>query len=771
MDVSLLIRLVDQFSGPAQKVRTSLENIGKGIHKAKGGFSDAIKQGFSIENVDKAVEEAGTKLSKARSRLLGAFGQALALGAPLRSLGNFEERMIAFGNVAGIYGDKLGQIEAEIRAMGPAVNRSANEMLTALEYLVGKGLNPDVAMNAIRSIGLTATATGAAVEDMAASGYAAIDNLKVPAEHLQLAFDAMAEAGKRGGFELNSMATYFPSLTASAQMLGMHGVDAIAELSSALQIARKGAGSDQEAANNMQNFLSKLTSPETVKRFAKQGVDIKEEFEKAAKSGVSIFEHMLGVIQKMTADDQFAIGELFGDMQVMNFLKPMMANLEEFREIREAALKSSGVNERDYARVMEGFNAQLKATVIQFENLIAQGSPLLDIAKELLGTIKDLASRFNAFATANPALTRQLMFAVTGMMALSIAGRVLAFGLAGLRMGLIPLLGFFLKFNKAGRNIATGWLLLRLAGRGLSSVFGLVGSSARIASAGFGGFASGARLAGREAIAARGKIGVLQAAMKGLLRVGMALSGGIYLAFEVINDLFRTPEERLENMQKNWERWNSFEKALENSGFGRMFQNAKDSVNDLLGLEHGIAPIDALTAWGKAQGQKFYDVGVSWVNAISDGLAASWGAVKDWFDQQIAALKALFTFDMKINWPEPPAWLNYLMELAGTGAKKVKDAITSDATTPYTPQPYGGGSLSSVLTNGNIVTLRDDQLRQTINAEIVDHRPPQQTFTNSFVIHGATDPKAVANTVSSTIGDIARSYTSRKSGALHGGTE
>src|SRR5690606_30459116 len=80
-----LIRLVDQFTGPAQKVRGSLENIGAGIKK----FGD----GFQIENLEQATKNAEAKLTQARSKLLGAFGQALAIGAPVIKAAQFDQSM------------------------------------------------------------------------------------------------------------------------------------------------------------------------------------------------------------------------------------------------------------------------------------------------------------------------------------------------------------------------------------------------------------------------------------------------------------------------------------------------------------------------------------------------------------------------------------------------------------------------------------------------------------------------------------------------------
>ncbi|NKC48103.1 phage tail tape measure protein [Ochrobactrum anthropi ATCC 49188] len=58
-------------------------------------------------------------------------------------------------------------------------------------------------------MGRAATAYRAEVDDLAKAGFAALDNLKVPATDFGKALDAMAQAGKEGAFELRDMAQYF----------------------------------------------------------------------------------------------------------------------------------------------------------------------------------------------------------------------------------------------------------------------------------------------------------------------------------------------------------------------------------------------------------------------------------------------------------------------------------------------------------------------------------------------------------------------------------
>lgn len=121
-------------------------------------------------------------------------------------------------------------------------------------------------------------------------------------------------------------------------------------------MAKIGAGTSDEAANNFKNFLTNLFALDTQKRFADQGINISESLMRQKAEGISPIEGMMNVIQWSlekkgpeavkqfkaamalkddAARDQvlqalqknFGLGELFADMQVMAFVRPMLANI------------------------------------------------------------------------------------------------------------------------------------------------------------------------------------------------------------------------------------------------------------------------------------------------------------------------------------------------------------------------------------------------------------------------------------------------------------
>ena len=128
----------------------------------------------------------------------------------------------------------------------------------------------------------------------------------------------LAAAGKQGGFELKDMARYLPQLSAQAKSLGLSGPEGLATLGSSLQIAMKGTGDASSAAGNLNNFLNKLTAPETIKRFEQFGLNVEQTVKAALSEGKDPVVEMIEMIQYITEGDKFKIGELFGDAEAIN---------------------------------------------------------------------------------------------------------------------------------------------------------------------------------------------------------------------------------------------------------------------------------------------------------------------------------------------------------------------------------------------------------------------------------------------------------------------
>lgn len=478
LSFSMLIRLMDGWSGPADKVRQSMRNVAQGAREMQRTMGRKIKTGFSADEVEAALSRSERRITEARGRLMGAAAMAVTLGTPVIQAGNFEEKLIDFANLAEIDRERVVQLKQELNALRALTGQSNSQLLEGVATYVGKGMDLDAALAALPATGRAAKATKSQFDEMANSGYAVMDNLGVAPDKLRQAFDIMAKSGKEGSFELAAMARKFPEITAGAKALKMDGVDAVASLSAALQIAMKSAGSEDQAATNMTNFLGKITAPDTVKKFRKFGVDVEKEMRIALERGADPLEHMLLVIKKMTDGDAFKMGELFADKQVLDFLRAMIPNMEEYQRIKAEALGADGVIDADYERVMQGFNEETRQLKNSVAALLGASGALLPIFTDIIRQIRFGVEAVSAWTAANPELTATIVKGTAALLAFGIGTRLVGFGFAILQGGILRTVALFLKFDKAGKNISllgraarrAGWSISRLyrGGRGLA---------------------------------------------------------------------------------------------------------------------------------------------------------------------------------------------------------------------------------------------------------------------------------------------------------------
>lgn len=384
--IALVLQGVDYLTGPLRKVTETVKGVTAHVER----LSRASER---LHNVGKSLQAVGKGVA------LGGVGGAALFGldqVPFAAL-TAEHRLRALGNVGGLANPQLLQMRGQLLEISRLTNQMQDDLLSGVEVLVAAGMDVQEALNLQPVIGKTSTATQASVEDLAKTGFAMRDNLKVAAQEMQWAIDVLNQSGKEGRFELKNMAQFFPAITAGAASLGMKGVPAVASLGAALQVAMKGAGDPSQAANNLVNFLAKITAPETVRNFEQFGVDIQYELRRALTPGKDTLFELVNLIHQVTGGDRFVVSQIFGDLQVMSFLNPMLQNMQEYQRIRKEALAAQGVTERDFQQMMDTTLEQWQKLKI---NLATIAMPLLFKPIEKLNAWLEAANQHSTLLTA-----------------------------------------------------------------------------------------------------------------------------------------------------------------------------------------------------------------------------------------------------------------------------------------------------------------------------------------------------------------------------------
>lgn len=399
---SLIIKLIDQASAPSRAISRALAGV------------------------TSAQERNSRALAAANGKMLGAaaagYGLYKALSKPTEAAIEFESKLEDIAQKVDAPISALNALGKEVRAVASDTSQSASDIAEGMDVLAGMGASRKDSLELLKPIGRAATAYKASIADLSQAGYAALDNLKVPADQFGAALDAMAQAGKAGAFELKDMAQYFPALGAGYQALGQTGVPAVADLSAALQIVRKGTGDSASAATNLSNILQKMNSPLTNKNFAKMGVDLQKELKKAATLGMSPIEAIAEITNRTLKGDMSKLGYLFNDAQVQQGLRPLLQNIDLYRQIRKEAMDAQGVVEEDYQRRLKTGGAAAKRFGVAFENInLAIGAALLPVLADFAEILVPIITRITDFIEANPALTRAILLSASAFVALRIA--------------------------------------------------------------------------------------------------------------------------------------------------------------------------------------------------------------------------------------------------------------------------------------------------------------------------------------------------------------
>jgi hypothetical protein len=385
LTMSVVLQLVDEMSA---QVKASVE-------RSKGAL-DAF--GAHAESIGRSMEALGARI--------GAIGGAVQLGlsrldldmlSVTRASVEAEKALFGIATTAGKSGAEarasVDQWAAAVNQIAIATNKAQAEVITAFQDLVAKGISDADAVRMLEPIGRAATAAGADIRDMASAANAAFQNLGIAPERLAKALDIMAQAGKSGAFELRDMAQYFDALTVKSALLGSKGEAALAQLAAAAQIARKGAGDAASAANNLANFLDKLTGENSIKNFQGFGIDIVAEIKKGIASG-DLIGYLGQLIRDTTKGDAAALSAMFTDMQAKAFVAPLVQNLEEYKRIRDEALGAQGVVAQDFDTVAQSMAATFDRLKIAGQAALASS----DVVKGLLDGLARLAE----WAAANP---------------------------------------------------------------------------------------------------------------------------------------------------------------------------------------------------------------------------------------------------------------------------------------------------------------------------------------------------------------------------------
>lgn len=470
-------RLKREMTATGREIANASGNVTQLIDRERALAAQLDRTNAKIAQQKKLLEIAArADLIRQRGEELRSRGrdnviEGAALAAPFilaaREAGNFSSGMVDLQQKAELTNRETEQLQRTILGAAAAARQLPEATRAGVDILAGFGLDPRRAAQMIGPIGRLATAMKVDMADGAAAAFANLQNLKVSVADTSRALDIMAAAGNSGAFEVRDMARHFPGLTAQLNALGESGLGAVSNLSAALQIARRTTGTSDEAANNLQNLFAKINSPATVKAFQKNfGVDLPAAMAKLRAEGYDTLEAIAMITEKATGGDLKKLGYAFENMQAQGAIRALIQNLEDYRKIRDQALKADGTVDRAFnQRVARDATVQWRSfmgTVSQIAMLV--GAALLPGLNEMAASVQGVMTHVLAWSQANPELASGIVKVAAGLVGLKIGFGILQYAIGGI---LGPVSTAYRLFNR-----------LFPAGIVASRVFGLLAKGA-----------------------------------------------------------------------------------------------------------------------------------------------------------------------------------------------------------------------------------------------------------------------------------------------------
>lgn len=346
---------------------------------------------------------------------IGAIVAGISFMAPIREAAAFNDVLLQTAITAGQAGSEAQAAAARMarsyERLATATAQPSQAIAEAAADLQASGLERTVIEQLMPTLARTATATGATLQDLAKLAIGLNQNLRIGPDEMADALGALAQAGKEGRFELRDMAREFPAITAAAQALGMTGRASADRLAAMLQVIRTGTATGSEAATNLQNLMTKITSPDTVRNFREAGTDLPRLIAEAARRNINPVEAVIQEVRRISQGDMFRVGELFGDMQVLGALRPFMTGSREYIRILEAVAQANrAVIETDFSTRTAGQAASL---ALLDERVTQLGRTVGNAFSGNLGWMNDLLGRLQegmeAMETAAPGVLGQIL--------------------------------------------------------------------------------------------------------------------------------------------------------------------------------------------------------------------------------------------------------------------------------------------------------------------------------------------------------------------------
>ncbi|WP_323164500.1 phage tail tape measure protein [Pseudomonas atacamensis] len=469
---------------------TGAAGASKLLSRLNSNLDSLKKQGVEVGRLEKAYRSMGQTANKAELKarghqqidsgvkgMKGAVGAAVvgvgAMAVPAKVSADFGAIVRDIAIKAGIANKPQEQeMSRKIIDTSRDTGMARNDVADVVNQLVGAGMDLSKALEYAPVAAKFVVGQGSSGVDTAKMINALGQNAKITdSKQMQQALEAIAYQGQAGSFEAADMAKWFPELLANMASNGITGLDAVTQLGAMLQVQMKQAGSSDEAANNLKNWMGKIGSTDTVKAYEKAGIDYKGSMQTGLQNGMSTLETSMALAQKYiqatdpkraaamaeatskiskeadpekakammaSLEESLRTGDLFADMQVKAALSAYMQNKALYSQLKNDSREATGILDKNLAERRESSSQKW-----------AEMAQSMDDAMRSIG---------DALRPVTDTVAESLTKVTKGITSLTDSAPGVVAGIATVGAGLIALKGIFstIKISRGLLNLARG---------------------------------------------------------------------------------------------------------------------------------------------------------------------------------------------------------------------------------------------------------------------------------------------------------------------------
>lgn len=364
-----LLRLI--LSGDSRDLEKAITRSSKTIHKFGNKAKDVFRRaGQSIDTFTSKLGPMGTMLSVAGIIMAG------------KSVVDFDAKLVRLAIQGKLTREGMLKLKEDLLSMSKETNQKPEALLEGIDAIVERTGNLKFAVAVIKELAIVSSATGTEMGNIGATASNLQEKFDIKPDQILETFDILSAQGKQGSFTLQNMASLFERLLSAAGSFGITGERGIRTFGAFLQIARRGAGSSEQAANAVERTIADLVEKnKVIKKITGFSIFDPELSKKEGRAVMKEFDVVLKEIVKRTKGDITKLQKIFGGESI-RAINPLAASYKKFGDFREfdefVDLGGDGTMiMKDFAFWMDSSAAGLKGLNIEgtkFLNRVVTGN-------------------------------------------------------------------------------------------------------------------------------------------------------------------------------------------------------------------------------------------------------------------------------------------------------------------------------------------------------------------------------------------------------------